>query len=114
MIKSSIIFTIIYIDHDVALKIAKQTSFTTFSTNKLNLRLIKAFDYVQRFNLNIRHKSEIQHVIFDVLSRLASFNTKIQLHDHESELNVLFIASLIKINNDFRRRILKNYQKKFS
>ena len=78
MIKSSSIFIMIYIDHDVVLKIVKQITFIISSTNKLNLRLIKAFDYVQRFNLKIRYKFEIQHVIFDVFSRFASFNIEIQ------------------------------------
>ena len=112
MIESSIIFTIIYIDHDVVLKIVKQTSFTTFSIDKLNLRLIKTFDYVQRFNLNIRYKFETQYVIFDAFSRFANFNTEIQFQNYENEFDVFFIANLIEINNDFRRRILKNYQKK--
>ena len=70
----------IYIDHDVVLKIIKQITFIISLTNKLNLRLIKAFDYVQRFNLKIRYKFEIQFVIFDVFSRFANFNTEIQLY----------------------------------
>ena len=57
MIKVSQFFIIIYIDHDATLNIAKQTSLFIIFTNKFNLRLIKAFDYFQRFNLNIRHKS---------------------------------------------------------
>ena len=77
MIESSSIFIVIYIDHNVVLKIVKQITFIISSTNKLNLRLIKTFDYVQRFNLKIRHKFEVQHVIFDVFSRFASFNTEI-------------------------------------
>ena len=77
MIESSSIFVMIYIDHDVTLKIVKQITFTILLTNKLNLRLIKTFDYVQRFNLKIRYKFEIQHVIFDVFSRFASFNIEI-------------------------------------
>ena len=48
---------IIYIDHDVALDITKQTSFFTSFTNKLNFRLVKTLNYIQRFNFNIRHKS---------------------------------------------------------
>ena len=79
MIESSSIFIVIYIDHDVALKIVKQITLIISSTNKLNLRLIKAFDYVQRFNLKIRHKFETQYVIFDVFSRFASFNIETQL-----------------------------------
>ena len=114
MIESLSIFIVIYIDHDVVLKIVKQITFIISSTNKLNLRLIKAFNYVQRFNLKIRHKFKIQHVIFDVFSRFASFNIEIQLQNHENEFDVLFIVILIEINNDSRFRILKNYQKNFS
>ena len=113
MIESSSIFIVIYIDHDVTLKIVKQITFTTSLTNKLNLRLIKAFDYVQRFNLKIRYKLKIQHVIFDVFSRFTNFNTEIQLQNYENELDVFFIVILIEMNDDFRFRILKNYQKNF-
>ena len=38
--------TIIYTDHSAALQIAKQTSLTTSSTAKLNLRLVRASDYI--------------------------------------------------------------------
>ena len=113
MIKSSSIFIIIYIDHDVALKIVKKITFIILLTNKLNLRLIKAFDYVQRFNLKIRYEFEIQYVIFDAFSRFASFNIEIQLQNHKNKFNVFFIVILIEINNNFRFRILKNYQKNF-
>ena len=112
MIESLLIFIMIYIDHDVVLKIVKQITFIISSTNKLNLRLIKTFDYVQRFNWKIRYKFKTQHVIFDVFSRFANFNIEIQLQNYKNEFNVLFIVILIKINNDFRFRILKNYQKK--
>ena len=75
--------------------------------------MIKTFNYVQRFNLKIRHKSEIQHVIFDAFSRFANFNTEIQLQNYKNEFDVFFIVILIEMNNDFRFRILNNYQKKF-
>ena len=114
MIESSSIFTMIYIDHDVALKIVKQITFTISSTNKLNLRFVKTSNYIQRFNLKIRYKFEIQHVIFDVFSRFASFSIEIQLQNCENEFNVLFIVNLIEMNNDSRCRILKIYQKNFS
>ena len=114
MIKSSSIFIIIYIDHDIALKIVKQITFIISSINKLNLRLIKIFNYVQRFNLKIRYKFEIQHVIFDVFSRFANLNIEIQLQNYENEFDVFFIVILIEMNENFRFRILKNYQKKFS
>ena len=54
--KTFTLITIIYIDHDAALKIIKQISLITSLIDKLNLRLMRASDYLQRFNLNIRHK----------------------------------------------------------
>ena len=39
-------FIIIYIDHEATLNIAKQINLSTFSTDKLNLRFVRAFDYI--------------------------------------------------------------------
>ena len=64
--------TIIYTNHDVTLDIVKQISLTIFLTNKFNLRLIRASNYIQIFFLKIRHKSKKLHTIFDTLSRLFS------------------------------------------
>lgn len=50
--------TIIFIDYDAILEIVKQTSLITTLMNKLNLRLIRVFDYIQRFELELRHKFE--------------------------------------------------------
>ena len=107
---------IIYIDYDVVLKIAKQTSLIITFTNKLNLHLIKTFDYLQRFNFNIRHKSRKQHIISDVLSQLTFVNivaksfANIKFFADENELNVLFIVSLMKMNEVFCKRIIDDYK----
>ena len=45
-IANSNLFTMIYIDHDVALDIAKKTSFTISSIDKLNLRLMRVSNYI--------------------------------------------------------------------
>ena len=50
-------FIIIYIDHSTVMSIFKQTSLTTFNTNKLNLHLIRASQYFSSFNIVIRHKT---------------------------------------------------------
>ena len=114
MIKVFQFSTIIYIDYDAALNIAKQTSLFIIFTNKFNLRLIKAFDYLQRFNLNIRHKSNKQHIVFDALFRLTSTNITKMFHNEKffanDELDVLFIAFLIKMNDEFRNKIFNDYQ----
>ena len=64
--------TVVYTDHGAALGIAKQTTMTTSSTAKLNLRLIRASEYIQRFrSLEFRHKPGKQHIVPDALSRLS-------------------------------------------
>ena len=111
-------FTIIYTNHETALNIVKQISLTTFSTDKFNFRLIRTFDYVQRFNCVIRHTSEKLHIVLDALSRLFTCNfksaIKISINMIESEFdlfhaNVHFIVSLVQIDKTFRKRIIYEY-----
>ena len=71
MIESSKIpLTIIYTDYSAAIPISKQTSLTSLSTDKLNLRLIRASQYLSQFNLELRHKSGKENTVPDALSRL--------------------------------------------
>ena len=89
----------------------------------MNLRLIRASDYIQRFNLKIRYKSNKIYIVSNALFKLISFNieksfTKSELNalfvliksnidsidniDIDINNNVLFTCSLIKINSVFR------------
>ena len=112
LIESSTISTIIYIDHEFTLDIVKQISLFTSFTNKLNFRLIRVSNYIQRFNLELRHKSDVQHIIFDAFSRLVNLNIdeNKQIND-EKEFDALFIIILVEMNEVFRNRFLKNYRK---
>ena len=65
---------VIYIDYTIALDIACQISLTITFTNKLNLRLIRASNYLQQFNLDIYYKSSKQYIVSNALSRLISNN----------------------------------------
>ena len=104
--------TIVYIDHESALDIANQITMTTISIDKFNLRLVRASNYIQRFNFDIRHKSNKQHIVFDVLSRLVNddINASMIKNFDENELDVLFIISLIEMKKDFRNRIFDDYK----
>ena len=97
---------IIFIDHDATFEIIKQTFLSISFIDKLNFKLIRVFDYIQRFNLLIKHKLEKLHLISDALFRLSSNN--VNNFDHD-ELNVLFIAILIEMTFEFRNRILNEY-----
>ena len=121
MIESSASPTIIFTDHGAALGIAKQTSLTTTSTDKMNLRLVRASDYLQRFELIIRHKPGKQHVVPDALSRLESSYTN-PLATEIGELDALwtyiprkpataysFNTSLVEMAPEFKRKLTEGY-----
>ncbi len=49
--------TVIFTDHSATTSIAKQTSLTMMIfTDKLNLQLIHASQYLSQFDLDVRHK----------------------------------------------------------
>ena len=99
--------TVIFTNHDATLRLVKQTSLIIAFIDKLNLRLIKAFDYIQRFEIELRHKSDKQHIVFDVFSRLVNIN--IGTAFEKGELNALFIAALVKMKKNFRQKLVVDY-----
>ena len=110
LVKSTDTITIVYIDHDAALDIAKQTTLITSSIDRFNLRLIRASNYVQRFNLDIRHKFEKLHLISDALFRLST-KMSLSFHDENDKLNVLFTIFFVEMTSKFRDRIVADYVK---
>jgi hypothetical protein len=108
MIESFKYSTILFTDHEFALRIVKQTNLLISSIDRLNLRLIRAFEYIQRFNLIIKHKSDKQHIVSDVLFRLVSENDDINISESE-ELNALFTTILIEMNSNFKFKIIFEY-----
>ena len=84
--------------------------------DKLNLRLIRVFDYIQRFNLNIRHKFDKQHIVFDAFFRLtnANINTSSRRNSDDDKLNAFFIISLIEMNQSFKNKIMTKYKFDFN
>ena len=110
LMKSTDTITIVYIDHDAAFDIAKQTTLITSLIDRFNLRLIRASDYVQRFNLKIRHKFEKLHLISDAFFKLST-EMSLFSHDENDELNVLFTISFVEMTSKFRNRIVADYVK---
>ena len=96
--------------HEAFLKTAKQINLSIFSIDKLNLRLIRAFEYIQRFFLIISHKSKKFHVVFDSLSRFLILK-KFSLKNIENKFEVLFTAFMIEINTNFKTKTIEKYQK---
>ena len=111
LIKFFVIITIIYIDHDAILNLVKQITFIISFIDKLNLRFIRVSNYIQRFNLNIRHKFDKMHIISNALFRLISFNISSKKFDDVEKLDALFTTILINMKNIFRKKLLKDYFK---
>ena len=111
MIESSQASTVIYTDHGASLSIVKQTTLFITSTDKLNLQLVRASDYLQQFNLDIQHKSGKQHIVLDTLSRLASVNEGSL--SHEGELDALhgyaYTTSLVEMSLEFKNSLIQEY-----
>lgn len=105
--------TIIYTTYEIALGIAKQVTLFTFSTDKFNLRPVRAFDYVQNFRFDIRHKPGRLHIIPNVLSRLTTTNNDFMMKQNKGELDVLFTKFFIKSSQKLRALLLNQHTKNF-
>ena len=113
MIEASTKPTIIYTDHSAAVDIVRQSSINTTSTEKLNLRLIRTSEYLQRFPIKIRHKPGKVNIVPNALSRLASRSSD----QSETESSILdsvdsFPVSIITVSEAFRNRVAKDYEEK--
>ena len=67
--------------------------------NKLNLKLIKIFQYLLSFNLIIKHSSEKSNIISDVLFKLSGINIVIRTNNKIKILKV-FYETIIDVCHD--------------
>ncbi len=87
----------------------------TSNTDKLNLRLVRADMYLSQFDLDIKHKSERDHVISDALSRLSFFEnndeklTKNQNSDTLEDIE-MYAEILMKMFTIFKNRLVQIYK----
>lgn len=117
---------IIYTDHSAAVQIARQTTLSTSSTDKLNLRLVRASQYLSGFNLSIRHKAGKKNVVPDALSRLQGideapqekqavleslYGTPVELSEQSAitEPTLVHHMTLVEMSDDFKARLIKAY-----
>ena len=81
---------IIYTDYLAGVNISKQTTLKTASTNKLNLRLVRALQYLLTFNLELRYKAGKTNLVPDTLLRLDIKNPQPLDQEEEGILDVLY------------------------
>ena len=127
MIEFIEIFSIIvYIDYSTIVSISRQIIFIIFSSDKLNLRLIRVSQYLFDFNLFIRHKVDKINVVSNALSRLQTnvfiiekvdvlkFFYEYALKSSSIDLIVetflfYYHVTFVKMSNDFKRRLKQIY-----
>jgi len=108
---------VVYINHGALLNITKQFILTITYTNKLNLKYIRASEYLQRFILNIRYKSSILYYVFNALFRLFTITpARFRLNLYEKKLNIFavfyaYFTTLVKMSKEFKNRIFLKYTK---
>jgi hypothetical protein len=127
MIKSSEHPTIIYTDHGATPAIAAATKLTTSSTDRLNMKLVRASMYLSQFRLDIRHRPGKSNVIPDALSRLpvekdnsshGALDLDQDLEHYQPNMKApetdqifAYATTLVEMSRDFRAKIQEGYQK---
>jgi len=108
---------VVYINHETLLNITKQFILIITYTNKLNLKYIRASEYLQRFILDIRYKLSILYYVFNILFRLFTVtSTRFRLNLYKKELDIFavfyaYFITLIEIFKEFKNRIFLNTPK---
>ena len=109
-------------DHSATVDIATQKTLNTSAAWKMNLRLVRASEFFQRFDLDVKHKPGKENIVPDALSCLVSSN-KSNYASSRSELDALhctscdtvpvyqYAATLVEMSEDFKKKILEGYDK---
>ena len=69
---------------------------------RINVRFIRASQFLRQFNFNVKYKSEKEHIISNALSRFVNLNFDKNISSDHFELDafydvIFFIAILIKM-----------------
>ena len=101
------LFIVIYIDYFIVISILYQIILIMFNIDKLNLRLVRASQYLFNFNIIIRHKFNKFNVIFNALSCLSNKMT-INVTNKIEIFDILYEHFVKLINKKFRTTIIQN------
>ena len=112
MIRSTAQPTIVFTDHSSTVAVVKQTNLVTTSTDKANMRLVRAAQYLSQFDLDVRWKPGRQHIVPDALSRLPTKQSPQETEDALADLDEghVFHATIAEMSEDFRSAIKDGYK----
>jgi hypothetical protein len=86
---------IAYTDHIATINLA--TSLSSSSPNRINLRLVRASQYLQQYRLLVYHKAGKLNYIADALSRLAAVDKAEPRKDNDLDALHVIIASDLQL-----------------
>ena len=102
---------IIFTDHSATTDIARQVTLSSSSADRLNLRLVRASQYVSQFDLDVRWRPGKQNVVPDALSRL--LHRKEEHRDFKSPgvLDEIFAFNFTctQMSTEYKDKLLKAY-----
>lgn len=108
--------TIIFTDYLAATSIVRQTTLNSSSTDKMNLRLVRASQYLSQFELDVRYKPGKQHIVPDTLSRLTSTEhapptqTLDDILEHGIRIQTsCYNSTMLEVSTEFRELLTKAY-----
>ena len=84
-----------YIDYFIIISISRQINFIILNIDKLNLRLIRVFQYLSMFDLFVRYKIKKTNVVFNVLLRFSG--NFIMISKNDSRILKILYKQIIKI-----------------
>lgn len=104
---------IIFTDHSATTDIARQTTLSSSSTDRMNLRLIRASQYVSQFDLDVRWRPGKQNVVPDALSRLLRKRVEKFQDDAPGILDEISVynLTLVEMSEDYRSKLMAAYEK---
>lgn len=113
---------IVFTDHASTVGLSTQGSLNTVAVEKLNLRLVRASQYIQQFRLRVCHRPGTTNIVADALSRLPRTNGIPKPSDVYLEADALLtafpadsngnnnhIAISLHLSNDFKDRVRRAY-----
>ncbi|KAJ5752832.1 hypothetical protein N7520_008426 [Penicillium odoratum] len=124
--------TVVYTDHKSTMVIATIDNLRSTSVENLNLRLVRASQYIQMFNLKIIYRPGVTNRIADALSRLQAdhdsppkdgedldsltegliqdaFHAEASDPTGSADITPLSITSVCEVSDEFKRRIRLAY-----
>lgn len=131
MVEASSESTVVFTDHAANPSIVRQTTLSSSSTDKLNLRLVRASTYLSQFRLDVKYRPGKLHVIPDALSRLPAAKSSAEadldgpgtldletyhsgITDPEPDWVYSYQGTLVAMTPEFWNKIFDGYTKEKS